>query len=436
MTQPTNLFGAIRSFRGDVDNKVITQQNLSITQDANRPGNRASDSPIYDGDYTYPQFMNVLGFVSGTTGAASTGTAHTHPISVATSIAAGYTHPVNTALGGYIRCTGPYVVDTVAFSTTMATSSAGGSILFQIYRLNADGSFTQIRSDNVKSLVPVGSSAGLISYTLTSPFIVTEGEWYLCRIVNLTSPAVNLITQSLQYGFASTPNTMHKTTTLTLATQTSFTATEANTALTDGTLLPWVVFGQTTTNFPEDRTWWDDFNRIYLGRRWLQNNTAKTGDMTIVNGRLTYTGTTTGLQEAIYLRPTTGDAMRADIDIHAVNANGVVDVFICRDRDNKNGVALAVYQLGALIGTTINGTQTVRATYNGGSNEATWSIYYEPTPDRYTVLKDGASVMTWTDSSHVQPHGANYRFSSVMIECASSQPGGTLDNWVFRDWKP
>lgn len=444
MTNPYQVIGA---FRDDQNNKHVTQQNFAITQDSIRTKNGMSDSPFPIGDYTYPQWFNLTGFVSGNTGAQTAGTAHTHPISLAAQLGASYTHPVNTALGGYIRCTASYVVDTIALSTNMASTSAGGNIYFQIYYVNADGSLTQVWSSDIKSAVPVATAGALVAFAVTSPFPVYEGEEYLVRIANLTSPSVNLNTLSLQWATPSSPNSQHKTTTLTLATQTSFSVTEANTALTAGTLLPWVAWGQYSTPIVEDLTWADDFNRINLGRRWLQNNTGKTGVMTIVkygtnadgtpDGRLTYTGTTTGIQEALFLRPVSGDAMRADIDLHDLNTSGNVDVFVCRDRYNQSGVVLAVNATTAIIGSLVGGTQTTRATNTAGSNEATWSIYYEPTPDKYTVLKDGQDIgLTWTDSSHVVPHGPNCRYSSVMIECASSTPGGTCDNWVFRDWKP
>lgn len=432
-----NVFEAITDFRFDQDTKHIRQQNLSITQDGVYTKNGASDSPFPIGDYTYPQWFNLTGFVSGNTGAQTAGTAHTHPIGLASQLGASYTQSTNQAIGGYIRCTDSYVVDTIALSTTMASSSAGGTIPFQIYRANPDGTLTQVWTSNIKSIVPVASNGALVVFALTSPFPVYEGEVYLLRIANLTSPAVNLNTLAMQWATNSSPNTQHKTTTLTLATQTSFSSAETSAALTAGTLLPWFAWGQYSTPIVEDRTWWDDFNRINLGRRWLQNNTAKTGDLFISNGQLTYDGTTDGIQEAIFLRPVSGDAMRADIDLHDLNANGNVDVFICRDRYNQSGVTLAVDAGVAIIGSTVAGVQTVRDTYTGPSNEGTWTIYYEPTPDKYTALKNGEDIgLTWTDSSHVVPHGPNCRYSSVAIECDSGTPGGTLDNWVFRDWAP
>lgn len=433
----SNVFEAIGDFRDGVKSNVITQQNLAITMDVNKPGNGASVSPYYVGDYTYPQYFNMTTGLTGSTGAQSTGTAHTHTNGGAAPFAQNYIFAVNTAIGAYITATSPYVIDRISLSTYLITSSAGGTVPLQIYREAADGSLVQLFSNNIKSALPVGTQGVVTELQLATPIIVAEGERYLIRVANLTSPGVNMAIAGLSYSGNASPNTMHKTTTSTLATQTSFTTTEANTALAAGVILPWIALGQTASSYLEDRTWWDDFNRIYLGRRWLQANSAKTGDLKIVDGQLTYDGTTNGIQEAIFTRPTTGDAIRADVDMHGVNASGNIDVFICRDRESMNGVNLSVYELGAIIGTTINATQTTRATYTGRSNEATWSIYYEPTPDKYTVLKDGQDIgLTWTDTSHVFPHGPNYRFSSVMIECASGIPGGTLDNWVFRDWTP
>ncbi len=275
-----------------------------------------------------------------------------------------------------------------------------------------------------------------------APIICKAGERYLIRIANLTSPAVTLgitgvsMSTSGNIGY---PFIGHLTTTSPLATATSFNVTDANTYRNAGTITPWFECGQNFISYPQDQIWWDDFNRIYLGPDWIQSNNSKTGDMTIVNGKLTYTGTTTGGQEAIYINPTTGAAVRADIDIHDLAANGAVDVYINRSRDPgvNTGVALAMNSVIALIGTTISNVQTVRDSVARISNEGTWSIFYEPTPDKYTALFNGEEIgLDWTDSGHVVPHGPDYQYSSVMIECDSGTPGGTLDNWIFRDWAP
>lgn len=434
-----SVFDAITQYRNVIDGRAISQQNLSITQDVNKPGNGSGDCPYYIGDYTFPQSLIMLGGLLGSSGAQTAGTAHTHPLSTGSAVLSqNYIVAQNTAVGGYIRCRSPYIFDNFCLSAYLVTTASSGNVWLQIYREAPDGSLTQLYNTDIRTNLNGVTPGALLTFSVPLPFPVIEGERYLIRLANQTTSSLAIHSMNYESNGPAV-NTMHKTTTATLATQTSFTAAEATTALAAGVLLPFIAMGQTTV-YPEDRTWTDRFNRLYFGRNWIHRSNGVTGQLGITyangEGRVTYTGTTDGIQEVLFIRPTTGDAMRADIDIADVNSNGAVDTYICRDRGSQNGVVLAVGQGAALIGTQSGGVQTIRATSTVGG-EGTWTIYYEPTPDMYTVLKNGQDIgLSWIDSGHVMPHGYNYRFSSVQIERISGQNGGTIDNWEFGDWKP
>ena len=112
MTSP-NFFDAVSDFRKTTDTDIsLIQQNLT-TQQA-----YTSRQPIWvsrypQSDVTWPEFMFVAWPVTGTSGAASAGTAHTHGPGDLAATTLGYGVLKDCSLGSYVTISSPTSINQV-----------------------------------------------------------------------------------------------------------------------------------------------------------------------------------------------------------------------------------------------------------------------------------------------------------------------------------
>lgn len=438
MTTPTSVFDAIANYRTGVNTQFANQQNAGISTlvSSGKQINPlwVSDYPI--GDVSYPMILNASGWLGGSTAAQTAGTAHTHPLAGTNAGASGAFWPIsqNNSLGAYIVMTDTYQVWALEFAGYISSAMAGGTIDVELFRENPDTSLTRIAFWQYSSGLP--TSATRWSIPFTNALIARKGEKYICRIANRSSPARTFnmlgITQGLNVGVATVT---HATVGATDTNKTSYTIAEAATAWAATSTIPWFLLGG-DENLVEDRTFTDDFNRINLGPSWNTGGTGTDGPVALSSNRMSYSGTTGSVQPVFCIYPTATDAMRIDVDLWDVGP-AAVGIMLCLDRDRQSFAWLDVTNTTATIYSVVAASATSRASVSINSGIGRWSFYYEPTPKKYTVLKDEQSVaLTWTDSTPVVSHGLNYRYGGLIMQRASGVNGGTADNFVLRDWAP
>lgn len=440
----TSAFDAILAYRGGVDSRAsYTSEGLisSIVRNKRNP-DWVCDFPV--GDVSYPMILNSTAQVTGSTGAVNTGTtaAHTHTNAFTSFASAAYwTVAQNASLGAYVRASDIYQVDW--FSTWCFISSggalAGGSIDFEVFRENPDLSLTRLLNTNLTSVVSVGG-AGRSSQPLLDTITVREGERYLLRLVNRSSPARTLAILGMGGYLANLTGVLPFSTTGTTDTnRTTYTTAQAATANAATQVLPWFLMAR-SSNPAEDRTFRDNFDRVNLGPAWAVNASGTTAPPVIVSNRLSYSGTTTGFQAAMCIYPTVGDGQRVDLDVLDIASTTVaVTLMLHWQREQASLVQCGIFSNGANIVSVVGASQVNQASVVlDNTDPATWSAYYVPSTKTYTVLKNNQDIgLSWVDSGNLVPHDINRRYAGIEIgRDAGGVNAGTCDNFVLRDWAP
>lgn len=438
MTTPLSVFDVLSGYRVGVNTKLVNNQNSGITTRINGAVRPGWESDYLVSDVSYPMVLNLTFNLFGNTGAASTGTAHTHPLAGSGAVAGGayWTIAQNDARGGYVTMTDTYQVDTIEFVGYFASALAGGTLDIELFRENPDLSLNRVAiwSYDTASAPPTTATRWSIP-TGGGTLVSRQGERYMVRVCNRSNPArtFNILGYGGGANLGMTQSAFYTTGT-TQMNKTSYTTAEAAT-YSNTSILPWWQLSRQNIP-PEDKSFDDNFDRVNLGPQWSAGGAGSTGAPVISGGRLTYNGATDGQQPAYSIYPTASDAMRVDVDLWNV-VNPGVTVMICLDRERQSFTALTVGATSAIIQSAVGASLTTRATVSMTSDAARWSIYYEPTPNKYTVLKDDKDIgLTWTDSGNVVPHGLNNRYGGLVMLRSGGVNGGQADNFVLRDWAP
>lgn len=423
---------------GTVKERQIQQQNAAITNTVRSRSNPGWLCDQLVGDVSYPMILNASIPVFGNTGAATAGTAHTHPMSGLSGASSGfYSIAQNNSLGAYVPMTDVYQVDRFDFCAYVSAPLTGGTVDFETFREAPDGTLKRVGP--ATSLPMLTTSVQRIAIGSNDTLITRDGERYLMRIANRSSPAITVQVLGLDgSGVIGTTDAQHATVGTATTNKTSYTAAEAQTALRATTALPWMMVARAVPP-PEDRTYSDDFNRVNLGPAWaLDTFSGAAGAMKISGGRLVFGGTTDDVQTAMHIYPTAGDAMRVDANVWDIATSGSGNgVFLAlgQDRDYLNGVVLMLFNGSAVLRSIVNAVGTDRDTWVGSTTDAKWSLIYEPTPKKWTALKGDLDIgLSWTDSAATLPHNENQRYSTIYISRVGGVNGGEVDNFELRDF--
>jgi hypothetical protein len=383
---------------------------------------------------TFPEVMNKLLQVSGVTGAASAGTAHTHPINYLNSFSTTGTSDVlqNTSVGGYITASNTTVFDTVAIQAQRGAGTALNNVFLEVLREDSLGGLTTVSSRDISASLT--TTLSYLEFPLPAPIIVQSGEKYVVRLRNASTVATALGVIAIIEDVTSVRASFF-TSTAALSSKTSYTAAEATAARNAGGLLPFALLAAKNIAEP-DVSYSDDFNRANLGPWWFPSGA---GTAVIAGEKLTYGGTTSGDEDALYIRRTSGDASLSSANIY-VDAGATTQrlgLLHHANRDLTQFVYLSVTPTNARIYSFTGGTLTQRASVAGGGT-GQYSIYYDEVADKYVALKDGNPIpgLQWTSVGSTIKHGPDYRFGGLRISRASSINAGTIDNWLMRDFRP
>lgn len=437
---PANVTGA--EVAAAAAQAQLLAQNFTITQAAGGYRNPIHVCRYPIGDVSYPESMNYLMSIVGVTDAQSAGTAHTHNLGVSGDLYAGaqlWGIVQNASRACAIAISSSTVMDTMAAAFNRDSGTALNNVFLELYRINSDGSSTQIQSTDVSASITTSTTT--IEVPLTAGVIVQAGEQYLLKVRNSSTVSTGLYVKALTNSSAQSDTSWYVTTSV-LSLKTSYTSAEMTTAYSNSPVVPWgMLAAKSLPGTP--RSYSDDANRAEIGGSWFPKSNTGANFITIANGRFAFQGTTDGDQNSIYILPTIGDASRVDGVLYGTL--GAVTTPRCGlmmhcNRDLSQIVYLGVNNNSARIYSGPWGSLTQRATVSTAFNDVPWSLYYEPgvgSYGRYTALKDDASVgMTWSPGASDVVHGDNYRYGGLRISRATLFNAGSIDNWALRDWAP
>ncbi len=431
-----NEFDTIYDQRQKTDETIKQNQNAVVSLSTSLSRQPLWVSPYPVSDVSFPIYSMARRGIMGTSGPASTGTAHTHSFD---GNGNAYTAPLNygtvanDANGCYITATSTFTADKAAMWMVYSPTPTSGTVQMQIFRENEDLSLTQIVDVNITAQIT--TTAGLV-YVTIPPTVVQQGKRYVLRVANKSNQTIyhNSLLWNSDYSG-------HRTIGSTSTNKTSYTASEANTALQDSTLLLWGMLAQTVFE-AEDKIYTDDFNRDNIGNSWYVYDPAlgaSTGaKLVLSNNRLSYPGPVSTYGQMYYLNPTNTDAQRMDLDIYGLVGNvSYVTMGITRATNGATMAVLVVDSTQARIRSYASSTYTTRATVTMPVADGKWSFYYDPTTNTYTALYNDADIgLSWIDSGNVVPHTGSERNCTIFINKDASGNTATADNWVFRDWTP
>lgn len=434
----TSPFEAIRGFRDATELDVTQLQTTTVTQNVSASMNPGWLCRYPIGDVTYPEFMLNTFAVGGTSGAASTGTAHTHSVGSFATQLSSQSIAQNNSRGGYITVSNPMIIDTVGAVISKDVGTLN-NVFLEVFQENQDGSLSRLVSEDIA--IYLFTTAAYVEVTLLNPVIVQAGERYLVRVRNSSSVATAVNVVCMSQGLGPVDASM-STTGSTDTNKTSYTGGEAATNQAASTSLPFFLIA-TAAPVATEKSWADDFNRNDLGGLWT---VKQTGLMSIIIV-LGQAGWPIGASEAstataIFARPTLGDDQRVDGRLWLTDyLPGFSGPVMHANKDMSSLVWLAVSNTAASIYSGAYASLTQRATVSTtGSNEVLWSLYYQTSTNTYTALRDGQDIgLSWEDTGNVVPKGYDYRYGGLRVETVLQDgddlAGGLLDNWNLRDWQ-
>lgn len=428
-----SLFDTIFGFRNTTESKAVNQQNFTMS--AINAGYRnptwVARYPI--ADVSYPDALNNLFILFGTSGPASAGTAHTHALNDGVNNYAGtpaWALTQNQSGGSYITISNTTIMDTVGVHGRKTTATTINNLFLEVFQEYPDLSLVRIASIDISAQAT--TSFAYIEDALPTPIIAQAGERYMVRVRNSSTVATTFSLVG-SYEVVFTEAIGFNTTTSTDSNKTTYTTSEATTFANAALACYWVMLANKNVTLPV-ASYSDDFNRSALGSEWVTSGAG--GALTITNSEAAYGGTTDGDELGLYIRRTTMNAARVEGNLHLTPAASTqrLGLLLHANRDLSQYVYLSVTNTDAKIYSYTSATLTQRATVAVGG-EALYSLTYDAVNDKYVALQDGAAFgLEWTGVSTAVTHDANYRFGGIRISRGSGINAGTIDNWTLRDY--
>lgn len=382
------------------------------------------------GDVSYPEVLNMAMTVydpTGTPAPRSGNAAYVLGQSPWLAQAAVYDVLQNESRGGYIVISNTAVMDKLGM---FGAAVAGlNNLYLDLFRVEMGVEAVRIFSVNCTS--EISANTGYFEVDIPGGGILAQaGERYLVRLRNKSTVAGTAQVRGIG-GLTGSTSVGLKTTNATDTDKTTYTAANLGTHAVSVT--PFCLFasqGQVAT----DQLYADDFNRSGMGALWYLQSTSS-DQMGIAFGTASYTGSTDGHQHALYTRPLASDRMWTEGNFYNINSSTPEGLLLCCNRDLTQMVYLAVNNTTARIYSGSATSLTQRASVSTLFNSVPWQFYYDPATKKYTVLKDGKDIgLSWTDSGNLMKHGALYRYGGLRISHANLFHGGTIDNWLLKDW--
>lgn len=418
-----------------VQTQQVNQQNATIATVTNggyRNPSWVCRYPI--ADVTFPEILNAAWSVYGVTGAASTGTAHTHTLPGADdAYAVKVLQPImaNEARFGVITMTNTGVLDTLAAAMRIPSGTIN-NVFLELLRIDtAAGTAKTVASVNIASLIPVGTE-DFVEAPIT-PVIAQAGESYLLKIRNSTNNGNYVQVNALRATSAATGKYAMTTSASGLTNNTTYNSTQLTSIMNVGGSTP---FGMVAVKnpVPTAQSFSDDFNRVGIGGLWYPMSNTGANQIDITSSRAGFQSTTNGDQVGLYIKPVSGNQMLVEANVYDRVATPRLGVMSCCNRELTEGVYLGVNASTANIYTGAWGSLTQRKTISVTGGDAKWGLYNDPSAAKFIVLRDGTDVGSWIDTGGVVHLGAEFRYGGIRITRASGVNAGTLDNWLLRDY--
>lgn len=428
-------FGRLLGFQNTTNSNIVNVQNFTISSINSGYRNPAWVCRYPNGDVTYPEILNMNTVTNGNTGAASTGTAHTHQLLPGSGTAGPALYGVgqNAARIAAIPASATTIWDTVGI---VLNKDAGtlNNIYVELFREDAAGGTSRVSSVEVSGQVTTADVDTYVEVSIT-PVIVQAGERYWVKVRNASTTSTGLYVRTIVWRTANANACGY---TGTKAHQTSYTSAEMNTMLLDANSLPLVWAIAAAKNLSTtDQSFSDDFNRAALGGFWSLVSNTGTNQAFISQNKVAFAGATDGNQNAIYIRSTAGNGMRVDGNLSGMGlaiTGPRQGLLISCARDFSQVVFLGVNLNSAKIYSGPWNSLTERATVGTGG-DGLWTIYYDVANNKYVALKEGNDVgLSWTDSGNVVSHNKDTRFGGIRLSRASFFNSGNIDNFTVRDW--
>lgn len=380
-------------------------------------------------DVSFPESLLLETALLNSTGAATAGTAHTHPLSDGLAQAAVYSVDQETSRGAYVTVGATVLHTHIGMMLRKSAGTALNNVFLEVYRESADGGLTLLESHDVAS--ELDTSAALIEVELDEAIVAQAGERYLVRVWNDSSVATQLWAQCI-LNTSGMQKTGWWTGNAGTTENTSYSSGDATTHRNSTSRVAFAELASPDAS-AADAAYSDDFNdRSSLGNQWLTKSSSS-NQLTVSFGKVAYSGITSGNQNGLYIYPTSSDRMFASAYLSTISlvVGDYVGIITNANRDLSQVVVLAVNGLGTKIYSGAWNSLTQRAT-TGTGGTGTYSIEYDPATGIYTGRKNGSSIITWNDSGDLMDHGSDNRYGGLRIV----DTGGTIDNFVLKDFVP
>lgn len=426
-------------WRRTTDNNQTNLQNFHISQVASqRTANPRWESRIPFADLTYPEVLLNRLQLYGSTGPASTGTAHTHDLLEGDGWATtGFWVVEPTwAHGGMIVTRHTSTYDHVSMMLRKQTGDIN-NVFIEVFKFNSEGTeLTKVfQSEDISSLLT--TTIQYVGVDIEPALIGVVGERFVVRVRNSTDTGIDMVIGGLSQppaGYIEDDSLRWKGSDSLLST---YDDTQIAAAFADTTVVAWGALGTRNPTI-NDMSYTDDFNRVELGTLWsLRSNTP--GQLYILSGQVNNSGLTSGHQNGVFVGRTARDTSIVQANLyHNPFATGAqkMGVLMHCARDLSQMVYLGV---GNGTATIYSGSfdfgLTERASASVSGN-GLWGLSYDESTDTYTALKNGDPIgLTWVGGSYVA-HGEDFRFGGLRIEKSGGNAAGAMDNWTLRDGLP
>lgn len=380
-------------------------------------------------DVSFPESLLLETALLNSTGAASAGTAHTHPLSDGLAQAAVYSVEQEASRGAYVTVGATVLHTHIGMMLRKSSGAALNNVFLEVYREKGDGGLILLESHDVAS--ELSTSTELIEVELDEAIVAQAGERYLVRVWNDSSVATQLWAQCI-LNTSGMQNNGWWTGNAGTTENASYSSGDATTHRNSTSRVAFAELASPNAS-AADAAYSDDFNdRSELGNLWLLKSSSS-NQLTVSFNKVAYYGITSGNQNGLYIYPTSSDRMFASAYLSTISlvVGDYVGIITNANRDLSQVVVLAVNGLGTKIYSGAWNSLTQRAT-TGTGGTGTYSIEYDPSTGIYTGRKNGSSIITWNDSGDLMDHGADNRYGGLRIV----DTGGTIDNFILKDFVP
>ncbi|UVK63830.1 minor tail protein [Gordonia phage LilyPad] len=202
-------------------------------------------------------------------------------------------------------------------------------------------------------------------------------------------------------------------------------------------IVPYFFMGADLGQVDSLRSWYINFDNSSW-QNWVR--TTGDGALKIENGRVKYSGTTDGAQEALYGSQTATDKMEIQFNVYNTKTLAPVGAWICGistdlSYSSPTVAGMQVYASNLII--YLDGV--VKASNGSAGGDGSYRFRYEPETNTFRILKlisgQWVSQLSYVDSSNLATHGPGHRYAGIYIGRSTFTNGGEIDDVYIRDWR-